>query len=252
MLSKVFSQRESLAASSNDISSLLERRHFSCGTLHEAQEFADLLLDVVKAKDVELDVKDKELHRAATVQSSERDHNKETIDCLKKALDHVTLKYAETFDRCEPCATERKRLVDSACQTDTPNRTKSMIEDLTLRILKLQNSHQVALDRLDFQMRANSDLKRLIIGSIGSGKGPSLLEMYNSALLNIGDLKKSSQEWRYLYEEMRYIVEKEISQRNGVVDMPQAMKLSQISDTAQVKDLGVCCPSCQDQETFNL
>ncbi|KAI8848587.1 hypothetical protein BC829DRAFT_393895, partial [Chytridium lagenaria] len=98
---------------------------------------------------------------------------------------------------------------------------------LTHKYVTLQQQHSAIASQLDHQLRANAEIKRLIVGSaIASAPSPRgkgdvdelVLEKYNDAMLEIGSLRTEMERWRLRCEEAEDVVEQVFLRQMSTVE----------------------------------
>ncbi|KAJ3197239.1 hypothetical protein HDU67_003785, partial [Dinochytrium kinnereticum] len=85
---------------------------------------------------------------------------------------------------------------------------RTSLSKVTSKYASLQQQHAAIASQLDHQLRANAEIKRLIVGSaMGRSVDGTLLERYNDAMLEVGALRTEMERWRSRCEEVEEVVE---------------------------------------------
>ncbi|KAJ3116423.1 hypothetical protein HDU96_009680 [Phlyctochytrium bullatum] len=130
-------------------------------------------------------------------------------------------------------------------QAEEMEKMKAALSKLTSKYASLQQQHAATAQQLDHQLRANAEIKRLIVGTSiraprALGSGPTgvwggsgdqndsgaaaaaadgdLLEKYNDAILEVGALRSELERYRMRCEEVEEVVEQVFMQAVGLAD----------------------------------
>ncbi|KAI8815331.1 hypothetical protein BJ742DRAFT_12556 [Cladochytrium replicatum] len=92
------------------------------------------------------------------------------------------------------------------------DQTRQRLQSSTERYGRLQQVHLEMTEHLDYQIRVNSEIKRLIVDANVSREGSEvdvaeLIQRYNDALVQIGGLQEEMLRWKSRCEEVEEVVE---------------------------------------------